>query len=92
MLSDKWRISPQEAFLGEHEQVDLHSGIDRVSAETVTVYPPGIPVLTPGEVITKEAVRYLEEILALGATVDGLDEGNRLIGVVKPHKNESRDS
>jgi lysine decarboxylase len=82
-LSDEWRISPQEAFLGEHEQVDLHSGIDRVSAETVTVYPPGIPVLTPGEVITKEAVRYLEEMLALGATVDGLDEGNRLIGVVK---------
>jgi len=48
--------------------------------------------LTPGEVITKEAVRYLEEMLALGATVDGLDEENRLIGVVKPHKNESRAS
>jgi arginine decarboxylase len=82
-LSNEWRTSPQEAFLGEHEQVELHAGIDRVSAETVTVYPPGIPVLTPGEVITKEAVRYLEEMLALGATVDGLDEGNRLIGVVK---------
>jgi lysine decarboxylase len=82
-LVNEWRMSPHDAFLSDREQVELNAGIDRVSAEIVTVYPPGIPVLTPGEVVTKEAIRYLEEMLALGATVDGLDEGNRLIGVVK---------
>jgi lysine decarboxylase len=78
-LVNEWRMSPHDAFLSDHEQVEL-------AAEIVTVYPPGIPVVTPGEVITKEAICYLEEMLTLGATVDGLDEGNRLIGVVKTSK------
>ncbi len=86
---NEWRMSPHDAFLSDHEQVELNAGIDRISAEIVTVYPPGIPVVTPGEVITKEAVAYLEAMLALGATVDGLDEGNRLIGVVKNSKAKS---
>jgi arginine/lysine/ornithine decarboxylase len=47
------------------------------------VYPPGIPVLVPGEIVTAEAVTYLKRMLTLGATVDGLDETNSWIGIVK---------
>jgi arginine decarboxylase len=43
----------------------------RVSAELVTPYPPGIPVLAPGETITRPIVDYLEKIVAAGAFVEG---------------------
>ena len=82
MLSNAWRLSPHDAFLTEHEQVKLDAAIDRVSAEIITVYPPGIPVVIPGEIISRTAIRYLEQMLAFGATVDGLDDGNQLISVV----------
>ncbi len=37
------------------------------------MYPPGIPILVPGERISPEVVSYLEEMTRLGAVVDGLD-------------------
>jgi arginine/lysine/ornithine decarboxylase len=37
----------------------------------------------PGEIVTAEAVAYLKRMLILGATVDGLDETNSWIGVVR---------
>lgn len=46
-----------------HKQAPLWDAIiGRSAAELVTPYPPGIPRLRPGELITEEAVRYLEEV------------------------------
>jgi arginine/lysine/ornithine decarboxylase len=76
-------LTPREAFFADHHYVEVEKAIGCVSSEIVTVYPPGIPLLIPGEVITQEVLDYLMRMLKLGAFVDGLDEGNRLIGVVK---------
>jgi len=55
----------------------------RVSAEMVTPYPPGIPVLGPGEEISPQIVAYLEEAAATGLKVHGPeDRGLRSLRVV----------
>jgi len=75
-------LTPREAFFAEHVFVPMEESVGRLSSEIVTVYPPGIPLLVPGEVITDEGVSYLKNVSALGGTVDGLSEEG-LIGVLK---------
>lgn len=75
-------LTPREAFFAVHELVPVDSSVGRLSSEIVTVYPPGIPLLVPGEVITDEVVTYLKRVSGMGGTVDGLSEEG-LIGVVK---------
>lgn len=82
-FSKQTALTPREAFFSDTRYVRLEEAVGAVSSEVVTVYPPGIPVLIPGEVVTPEAVEYLKRMTVLGATVDGLDETNRLIGIVK---------
>ena len=52
-------ISPQDAFYGEKESLPLMQGVNRVCNEFVMCYPPGIPILAPGEKITKEILNYI---------------------------------
>ena len=48
--------SPREAFFAPRESVEVEQAVGRVSAELVAPYPPGIPVLAPGEEVTLDAV------------------------------------
>ncbi|MFJ4775695.1 aminotransferase class I/II-fold pyridoxal phosphate-dependent enzyme [Streptomyces sp. NPDC088762] len=50
---------PREAFFGEAEQVASKDAVGRIAAETISPYPPGVPVVAPGEVINSEVVDYL---------------------------------
>jgi arginine decarboxylase len=52
-------VSPREAFFAPHEDVKAEDAVGRVCAELVAPYPPGIPVLAPGELITAEALDAL---------------------------------
>jgi arginine decarboxylase len=52
-------LSPREAFFSRHETVDARRAIGRVSAELVAPYPPGVPVLVPGEVISEQTLSLL---------------------------------
>src|SRR3954449_11759516 len=47
-------MSPREAFFAEVEQVPVEHAAGRISAEMVSPYPPGVPVLAPGELISQE--------------------------------------
>jgi arginine decarboxylase len=62
-------LSPREAFFAGNETVSAAGAIGRVSAELVTLYPPGVPVLAPGELITAEALAALGEATAAGSRV-----------------------
>ena len=62
-------LSPREAFFAPHVTVAASDAIGRVSAELVAPYPPGIPVLAPGERITSEAVEGLRQAMADGTQV-----------------------
>ena len=70
-LAGRQAISPREAFFGACEALSLAACVGRVSAEMVVPYPPGIPVLAPGEEITAETVDYLREAAASGILIHG---------------------
>ncbi|WP_172184731.1 aminotransferase class I/II-fold pyridoxal phosphate-dependent enzyme [Microcoleus asticus] len=69
-------VSPREAFFFPAETVPADKAVDRLSAELICPYPPGIPVLMPGEIITPEAVDYLQQILAAGGKITGCSDRN----------------
>jgi arginine decarboxylase len=62
-------LAPREAFFAANETVPASEAIGRVSAELIAPYPPGIPVLAPGELITAEAVAALREVAADGGRI-----------------------
>jgi arginine decarboxylase len=59
-------MSPRAAFFAARETVAAERAIGRVVAETVAPYPPGIPVLAPGEVVTRPLLDALREAAAAG--------------------------
>jgi len=67
-------LSPRQAYLSPGRYLGLKEAVGQVSADIVTIYPPGIPLLIPGEEIRPEVAEYLEEMQAKGARVDGLAE------------------
>jgi len=64
-------ISPREVYFAPQTVVPIAAAIGRISAEWVCPYPPGIPVLLPGEQITETAVECLQQVLAQGGVVTG---------------------
>ncbi len=64
-------FSPREAFFALSEILPLAQTSDRICAEIVCPYPPGIPLLMPGEIITKPVLDYLQQIQAMGGFISG---------------------
>jgi lysine decarboxylase len=62
-------VPPREAFFARHVTVPVERAVGLVSAEVVAPYPPGIPVLAPGELVTGEAVEALRGALADGTRI-----------------------
>lgn len=67
-------ISPQEAFYGEKESVPLDAALGRVCTEFVMCYPPGIPILAPGELVTEEVLRYIHYAREKGCSMTGPED------------------
>ena len=62
-------LPPRDAFFAPHETVPAGAAAGRVSAELVAPYPPGIPVLAPGEMITGETIAALRAVRDDGGRV-----------------------
>lgn len=78
------RLTPREAFFAKTEVVDFSDSVGRVSAEEITFYPPGIPVLSPGEEVTPDVLAYVSETATLGLRVTGPeDTGLRRLRVIR---------
>ncbi len=78
------RMRPREAFLADTEFVKLRESRGRVCAETITPYPPGIPVIAPGEELTPDIIDYLRLEMKAGVRIQGpYDDKLRTIRVVK---------
>lgn len=76
-------LSPREAFFAAHETVSRTAAVGRVSAELVAPYPPGVPVLAPGEVVTEEALDALSQARAAGVRIAyAADPGLHTVRVV----------
>ncbi|MCY7321297.1 MAG: aminotransferase class I/II-fold pyridoxal phosphate-dependent enzyme [Phormidesmis sp. CAN_BIN36] len=77
-------LSPRQAFFAPSETLAIAQTVDRISAELVCPYPPGIPVLLPGEQISEAAIANLQEILASGGIISGCaDSSLKTLRVVK---------
>jgi len=57
---------PRDAFFASKETVDADKAVGRICAKQITPYPPGIPVIIPGERMTGELLDYLRSGLAAG--------------------------
>jgi arginine/lysine/ornithine decarboxylase len=66
--------TPQEAFYAEKESLPLPETAGRVCTEFVTFYPPGIPLLAPGELITKEILEYIAYARERGCSITGPED------------------
>lgn len=67
---------------GNEELILWKASIGRISTEYAYVYPPGIPLIVPGEQITQEAIQVLALYAELGFSVEGIKVEN-YIGVLK---------
>jgi arginine decarboxylase len=67
-------LSPRDAFYGETELVPFRESAGRIIAEFIYVYPPGIPILLPGEVISQENINYIVDHLDVGLPVKGPED------------------
>ncbi|MDR1559035.1 MAG: PLP-dependent transferase [Clostridiales bacterium] len=56
------RLTPRQASFASWEQTELHNSIGKISADFISAYPPGVPLLAPGELITNEIAGRLSDI------------------------------
>jgi arginine decarboxylase len=66
-------VTPREAFFAATETVTAQQAVGRISADTISAYPPGIPTLVAGERITAAAIAHLTAIKQQGGYVTGGD-------------------
>jgi len=64
-------ISPREAFYSQGESIPLESSLGRICKELVMAYPPGIPILMPGEVINRSSLDYIKDAIKYNLPVQG---------------------
>ena len=67
-------VSPQDAFYADKETVELKDAPGRISGEFVMCYPPGIPILAPGERVTQEIREHIEYAREKGCTLTGAED------------------
>lgn len=67
-------VTPQEAFYAEKESLPIRETAGRVCSEFVMCYPPGIPILAPGEKITQGILEYIEYAKMKGCSMTGPED------------------
>jgi arginine/lysine/ornithine decarboxylase len=68
------KLTPREAFFATTDTIPFETSVGRVCSEIVAPYPPGIPILAPGEVISAEAVEYLKVVHQMGGFINGPED------------------
>lgn len=77
-------MTPAEAFNAPFERIRLEKSAGRISGEFIYLYPPGIPIITPGECMTEEIIRQVLYDRDIGLPVQGMeDQTVRYLQVVK---------
>lgn len=73
-IAPKVVLTPQESFYAEKESLPLPETKGRICSEFVMCYPPGIPVLAPGEEITEEVIDYIVYAKEKGCSMTGPED------------------
>ncbi|MFS9280801.1 aminotransferase class I/II-fold pyridoxal phosphate-dependent enzyme [Streptococcus oralis] len=81
-------LSPQEAFYSERKSLSIDESVGQVCGEFVMCYPPGIPILAPGERITRDIVDYILFAKERGCSLQGTEDPEvNHINVIKRKEN-----
>ena len=67
-------ITPRQADRSRHLSISIDDAVGKISAESICPYPPGIPILIPGEIITSDALDYLRQLLDLEGEIVGCSD------------------
>jgi len=67
-------MSPREAFFAPSKRMPIEQCFGEICAEAVIPYPPGIPLLLPGEMIDREMVTYLTWLVDKGSSIVGPED------------------
>ncbi len=80
-------MTPRDAFYAATESMPLTESEGYICAEFIMVYPPGIPIFIPGEIITKENIEYIQMNIEAGLPVQGPEDDTlKNIRVIKERK------
>lgn len=67
-------LTPRQAFISSSLKVPIKEALNRVAAEMIAVYPPGVPCLLPGELINQEMLDYITYLGKNGARIQGPED------------------
>lgn len=73
-ISPAVAVPPREAFYAEKISLPVRAAAGRICGEFVMCYPPGIPILAPGELITDEIIAYILYAKAKGCSMQGTED------------------
>lgn len=73
-LSPRVAVTPQEAFYADKESLPIMETKGRICSEFVMCYPPGIPILAPGEEITADILEYIRYAKEKGCSMTGTED------------------
>ncbi|MBG9546151.1 aminotransferase class I/II-fold pyridoxal phosphate-dependent enzyme [Cytobacillus firmus] len=80
-------LTPRDAFYADTELVPFDESEGRIIAEFIMVYPPGIPIFIPGEIITGENLRYIKTNMEAGLPVQGPEDYDfKYLRVIEEHR------
>lgn len=83
-INPKVVLPPQEAFYANKKSIKINESAGKICSEFVMCYPPGIPILAPGEEITEEILEYIKYAKKKGCSLTGTeDEKIEFINVVE---------
>lgn len=69
-------VTPQKAFYSEKVSLPIKEAVGKICGEFVMCYPPGIPILAPGEMITQEIAEYIMYAKEKGCSMQGTEDPN----------------
>ena len=75
-ITPKVVMGPHKAFFSEKLSVSIKESAGMICGEFVMCYPPGIPILAPGEMITSEIIKYVEYAKEKGCILTGTQDMN----------------
>jgi arginine decarboxylase len=78
-------VTPRDAMYGETRKIHLTEAVGEISAEMIMAYPPGIPLVCPGEYISQEIIDYVQVLKSENADLQGTEDPRvDYIKVLKP--------
>ncbi|WIF95928.1 aminotransferase class I/II-fold pyridoxal phosphate-dependent enzyme [Caminicella sporogenes] len=72
--SYEMKIIPREAVYMEKESIPFTESKGKISGEYIIPYPPGIPLICPGEIITEEVIEYVKVLKSIGLNIIGMSD------------------